>query len=453
MHIHSQVSRFRASIHHHLWLRHTITALAVMCFVFGAVILAVRFWQGPLDVVYLLGVVTLLPLLFFCRHRAKKQLPQEQALVAWLDRHNNAGGLLMATDEVRGGQWDPNCASIPQVRSANKEPAQILGIGTVFLLACLFIPISLLAPPAEKTPDLGERLAEMTEDVALLEETQLLPPENIEVLEQSISQMADNPTDDLGSAWEALDHLEASLAREGERASETLAELGQELAQMESLAEALGESDHEQRDAAISELSELLKETLANNASRDSQTLSQELMDQLAQSEGLEKLAHLKDALKLTEEQAKALAEKLKNAKSFKGDFKQAKLNEGSDKSLEDFLADLDEGKPGQCNAMMACLMPGSGVSRGGGPAPLTWGDPSNEAEARFKEMTLPPNALNPEDAGSLLGMDAVAPEVNDGQASSFGALQGSQAGKGTAHRQTLLPRHRATVGRFFTRE
>src|SRR5262249_45454394 len=96
------------------------------------------------------------------------------------------------------------------------------------------------------------------------------------------------------------------------------------------------------------------------------------------------------------------------------------------------------------------------GIRRGPGEAPLTWGKPGSEASDKFKEEVLPPGALaslksSPASPPSERVAQTVPPKP-DGPASS-GALRGSAAGDGSANTETILPRHRAAVERYFERQ
>jgi hypothetical protein len=111
--------------------------------------------------------------------------------------------------------------------------------------------------------------------------------------------------------------------------------------------------------------------------------------------------------------------------------------------SVGEMLAQWREGGPGK-----------GGIDRGRGDAPMTWGDESSEEGAKFKETILPPAALEAVKESVLTGVSTGTPTVEtDGTSSEAGALAGAASGGGSAHTQTVLPRHRGTVRRYFERE
>ncbi|MEI6973025.1 MAG: hypothetical protein WCL44_16090, partial [bacterium] len=98
---------------------------------------------------------------------------------------------------------------------------------------------------------------------------------------------------------------------------------------------------------------------------------------------------------------------------------------------------------------------PGSGgVSRGRGDAPLTWTDPSNEADVGFKEKTLPMSSLPDIKKSQLAGVSVAAPQpTGSDEPTAAGGLASSTKGPGSANMTVMLPRHRTAVKRYFERK
>ncbi|MHB1421728.1 MAG: hypothetical protein ACYC3I_00750 [Gemmataceae bacterium] len=83
----------------------------------------------------------------------------------------------------------------------------------------------------------------------------------------------------------------------------------------------------------------------------------------------------------------------------------------------------------------------------------MTWGKPGSEDGFKFKEEVLPPGALDALKSTPI--QEARGGGVihkKSSEASSSGALQGAEAGSGSANTQVILPRHRAAVERYFER-
>jgi hypothetical protein len=84
----------------------------------------------------------------------------------------------------------------------------------------------------------------------------------------------------------------------------------------------------------------------------------------------------------------------------------------------------------------------------------LTWGKPNSEEGFKFKEEVLPPGALDALKSTPL--QEARGGGVihkKSGESASSGALHEAAAGSGSANTQVILPRHRASVERYFDRK
>ena len=82
----------------------------------------------------------------------------------------------------------------------------------------------------------------------------------------------------------------------------------------------------------------------------------------------------------------------------------------------------------------------------------MTWTDGSSEKDARFKEKILPPSSVAGLNDSQLVGLSASAPTADTGGVAAHGALNSAASGGGSAYTQTILPRHRGAVRRYFDR-
>lgn len=82
----------------------------------------------------------------------------------------------------------------------------------------------------------------------------------------------------------------------------------------------------------------------------------------------------------------------------------------------------------------------------------MTWTDGTNEKDAKFKEKVLPPSAVAGLDDSQLVGLSASAPTADTSGVAAHGALNNAATGGGSAYTQTILPRHKGAVKRYFER-
>src|SRR5262249_45557171 len=92
------------------------------------------------------------------------------------------------------------------------------------------------------------------------------------------------------------------------------------------------------------------------------------------------------------------------------------------------------------------------GVDRGRADAAMTWTDGTSEKDAKFKEKVLPPSAVAGLNDSQLVGLSATAPTVDPNGVVAHGALNNTASGGGSAYTQTILPRHKGAVRRYFER-
>jgi hypothetical protein len=91
-------------------------------------------------------------------------------------------------------------------------------------------------------------------------------------------------------------------------------------------------------------------------------------------------------------------------------------------------------------------------VTRGPGAAKLNYDNETKEDGLKFKEQELPEGALTSLKS-QVIAVSKGAPEKEPrpGEAGS-GALAGAATGGGSANTQTVLPRHKGAVERYFER-
>jgi hypothetical protein len=93
------------------------------------------------------------------------------------------------------------------------------------------------------------------------------------------------------------------------------------------------------------------------------------------------------------------------------------------------------------------------GIDRGRADAPLVLGDSASEDGLKFKEQALPPASLEALKESERIGISIGSPMPDkSGQPSQPGVLNNAAGEGGSAFTQTVLPRHRSTIQRYFER-
>jgi len=137
-------------------------------------------------------------------------------------------------------------------------------------------------------------------------------------------------------------------------------------------------------------------------------------------------------------------------------DLKTLKKCENAGKSdsegLAAFLAE-NAGEASVADLMAEWGKPGDGgISRGRGDAPMSWSDGTSEQGAKFKEQVLSPSVLAGLKDSQLAGRSLGAPAVEKSGPVRSGALSSASTGGGSAFTQSVLPRHKGAVKRYFER-
>ncbi|MCP3958433.1 MAG: hypothetical protein GY719_11320 [bacterium] len=467
----SLIQRFRRRVALLAALSRGVRYLALWCFVWGGVVLALRAgFDTPREWLFW-GLAGVLPALAAAAVLAWRGRPSARSVRALLDLHNRRGGLMMAAAEVELGGWRGRIGEEDAPRLRGRSRWGLLAGGAAFAVAALWMPVVPSGLEDARPLEIGEEVGELAERIEVLKEEGLLEENEAERFEAELEALEEEASgDDPAATWEALDHLQEMTDRTAEEVAEAALAEGEQLAAAEMVAEALSENGdlagEELLNEAMAELSALTERTAA-----ESRLLENTLAAELAAGSGSQMdLGELRDALgrgkgslddKLDRLYASGLIdlETLLAAKS--------PLDGGDLDSLERFLEEngLEASKgfckggrpgPGSRFGEIASGAPGrGGINRGRADAAMTWKDPSSRDGAEFEELILDPSSLAALRESQLLGLT-----VADPSALEPGALPGagtaidaeSVAGGGAAYTHTLLPRHRGAVKRYFDR-
>jgi len=349
--------------------------------------------------------------------------------------------------------------TVPRLLWHGERSWILFAASTVFVLLGFLIPQSLVSLDAATPLEVGQDVDKLAKQIDVLKAEKLLEQARADSLLEKLNRLREEALGkDPVKTLEALDHLQDVTKKTAQSAAESSLRKTETLASAETLAEALrkigGDLDPRLMAEAMKELGGLVKKAAA-----ETEFLQQALDSDLAKacldgSLSPEQLAKLAEALRdgkdgLDKQLARLhkaglidleTLQKCTSCGACKGDALAALLKNGKGKKgVGELLVQCMGGQPGQ-----------GGTNEGPGASPLTWGQESSEEGVKFKEETLPLNALS---KLQLAGLGKGAPKIETaGGPSHSGALAGAAAGGGSANTQVILPQHRKAVERFFER-
>jgi len=440
-------------------LRKLLKWCAVLFFVWGGIVLGLRFglrWSEPS---LALGLAGIFPIALGAFVTSWRQRPNSAILLAAMDRENQCGGLLMAEGYEHAGDWlqDLPPLDCPRITWKAQRALNILALAVLFLAITFFIPDRYVNLQAHQSLEIGHLLSDLQEQFEVLKEEEILEQEAFEEFKQDLTKLG---KESIGAnparTWESLDHLKQSVSDTAKKAAqEALAKL-QTLTQSETLAAALADLPVDTLDEIASNQAMLSLANLLQEARMEAGALQEKIPPELLEpwSGDLANLGELVENIRLAKENLGKFTGKLAACNLIDAEMLGQCHAAGVCPNLEgliDFLSD----NPSSFDSL-GTLVKGycrGGISRGRGDAPMTWTDGSSEEGARFKNgaLTLGLNGL---DQSQFIGVSRSAPEVTgDAATAESGALSNASHGGGSANAQKILPQHQGAVRRFFKRD
>ncbi|HYG22107.1 MAG TPA: hypothetical protein VEH04_04930 [Verrucomicrobiae bacterium] len=453
------VKRFGQKLATLLMLRSALQWIAVWLFLWGAIVLGLRFARlgDARDLAW--GLAAALPVGIVAAIRAYRRRVSTGNIRAAYDGLNQCGGVIMASEVADTSPWGNElpAAASPRVHWRCGRAFGLLGLSAAFAALALLLPDRLTASARPKSLEIGQLVGELQAEVETLKEENVLEEEKAEDLQKQLTMLHEKSSAiDPNKTWEALDHIKDSNADLAQQAAEEMISKTRSLTEAETLANALQMADQgglspEAATRFAQELAAMLKSAKLEEGLING-TIPPELLNALEsfKREDLEKLMAAIQFNKSSFGKAMTNFAKLRliDAKSL-AQCKSAGqcLNP---QALAAFLCENTNASA--CSATLSFCYGNGGVTRGRGDAPMTWKDESGEQGAKFKEEALP---MSDRFADSkFVGISRTAPELSGEEVvAGKGALAGASAAGGAAHSQVVLPRHKQTVQEFFKRK
>ena len=449
------IRKFKTKVAALLILKNTLTVVTVWGLVWGTVVIVLRAAIGMPHVSLLAGGIGLIVAIGCAVVLALRQIPTRTALRASLDKHSGAGGLMMAAETVELGDWRKEMPLInsPRLRwrggvSWARFAGAVLFVCISFLIPQRFVEISKAQPL-----DIREEVKQLAAGIDVLKEEEIIELAEAEILEEKLTQLQEEASgEDPVKTWETLDHLADTLSQEStDTAQEALNET-EHLTEAETLSEGLINEGSEM-DAALLAESMAALSGLVQEAAQENALLAAQLPD-LESGENsftLEELKEISAALRFTKSEIYDRLVKLHEVHLIDLEILKAlgKLGECDSDGLAAFLMENADRMP-----IIQCLSGWCrGINRGPGHVPMTWSDGTTEEGAKFKAEALPLSNIASLEDSELVGLSAAAPSVETASVTpKSGGLSGATAGGGSSVTQTVLPRHKGAVKRYFER-
>ena len=449
------IRKFRIKMAALLILKKTLAVATVWGLVWGTVVIILRAAIGMPPLTLLTGGIGLIFAIGCAVVLALRQIPSRTALRASLDKHSGAGGLVMAAETVELGNWRKQMPSIrlPRLRwRGGVSWARFAG-------AVLFVSISLLIPQrfveiSKAQPlDIREEVKQLADGIDVLKEEEIIELAEAEMLEEKLAQLqAEASGEDPVKTWESLDHLAGTLSQESADAAQDALSETERLMEAETLSEGLinegSEMDAELLAESMTALSGLVQEAAQENA-----LLAAQLPDLKGDPNSLtlEQLKEISAALRFTKRDIYDRLVELHAVNLIDLETLKAceKLGQCNSDGLAAFLAENADSK-----SVVECIGGWCrGIGRGPGHVPMTWSDGTTEEDAKFKAEALPLSDIASLEDSEIVGLSVGTPSVETSSLPpQSGGLSGATAGGGSSFNQTVLPRHKGAVKRYFER-
>jgi hypothetical protein len=440
-----------------LMIRGMVAWTTVWFFIWGVVVLAVRF-SGLLKGKWLaFGLLGCIPIALIAAIREWRKRESFSKLRAAYDDLNQCGGVIMAEEVTDMSPWQSQLPSpsVPALRWRNGRAVGLLTMSAAFSAAILLLPDRLTTLHASHPLEIGKLVGELKAEVQTLKDEKILEEKKADETQKQLADLQEKSSGlDPSKTWEALDHIKESDADLAKRASEEAVNKMASLSAAQTLASAMQQAaDNGMRDDVATQAAQDLASILKSAKLEDGLLkgdLPKELLDELKNANP-EQLKKLLGAIQFNKDNLNKSMSNLSHLRMI--DLKtlsQCQAN-GQCTNCNALAAYLCTCTNKTGNLISLCYGKG-GPGGGGGTGPMTWQDKSSEDNLKFKEDALPP-ASHLSDA-QFVGVSKAAPQLSANDLSTeHGALASAQASGGSANSQVILPQHRQAIQRYFKRD
>ena len=310
---------------------------------------------------------------------------------------------------------------------------------------------------ADRPLDVAQQTEELAEQIEALKQQEIIEAEKAESLEQEPDEIrADASGEDSAKTWEGSIISRTRSQRPLRKLPRTWqrpTQLGEADALSNALMEGSQALDSKLLTESMKELSDLTDAAADDDRLLDGD-LSQETLDRL--KAGTLYKEQLKELSAMLGKAKGRLAERLKELrKAGLIDLKTLKKCESAGQCDSDGLAAFLAENGDECRlpSFLHCgaRRAEAGSVGVGGTRRCRWSDGTSELGAKFKEQLLSPSALAGLKDSQLVG-HSVGTHSRERRRAQSGALSGASSGSGSAFTQTVLPRHKRAVKRYFER-
>ncbi|HBT77305.1 MAG TPA: hypothetical protein DEB39_10385, partial [Planctomycetaceae bacterium] len=479
------VHEFRHRLVSLLFIKYTVVFAACWLFLWGTTALALRTSELFRAEQLCWGAIGLLLPPLFALVFAKRMLPSDAVLAAILDRENRAGGIFLASLELtsdltsagRAGwttetavsnhtvsnraitnQWlgDLPPLAVPGLRWNGSRPFFGLGLGLLFLIVALLVPVQALTAAAGNRLNVEDRVRKLTRQLETLAEEKMLPLEEVDAWKVELEKIQ-NEAEGVSpvKTQDALDQMADQLEQKAQEAMEETEKKAEALAQAESLLDAFEESLQKGESSGSKEMMEGLAEAIEKML-RENDELRKDIEEELSRDEDgeesesdaltetLQKMLQENQFGEMNAEQLQKLAEAMKNCegkcegtldKLKAGGFKidpemLKKMQEARNIGKAELQKMLEELKAGACPAECGECEGCKTLSRCQKQA--LWDrsaketgtsqyleSETDEDGSQFRPLTLPPPELEAFRQSQKIGLSTGRPQADSAGASS----------------------------------
>ena len=445
-------------------LKKVLAAATVWGLLWGTAIIVLRATIGMPRFTLLVGVIGLSIAVIVAIILALRKIPNRIAVRARLDKYSGSGGLVMAAETEALGKWSEQMPRIHQPRFRWRGGISLIRFAgaAVFVFISFLIPQRFVEISKAHPLDISEEVNQLADGLDVLKEEEIMELTQAEVLEKKLDQLQTEAAgEDPAKTWEALDHLTDVISQESTAAAEDALNETESLTEAETLSDALMNDASEMDSRLLAEAMTALS-GLLQKAGEENELLAEQLsnLDADAAEFTSEQLKEITAALRFSKREIMDRLEKLNAVNLIDLESLNAceKVGECNSDGLAAFLAEnsglmsVSDCVSGWCRSNIAG--PGApSIGRGPGHAPMTWTDGSTEEGAEFKAETLPLSNIASLEDSEIFGISAAAPSIEaSNPIEQSAALNGATVGGGSSVTQTVLPRHKASVKRYFDR-